>query len=551
MNTPNFSTEKSDSIGYRLALALLVLIAVAKPILIDTLDPDCFWHLRVARDLRQQGIGPIVDDISFNSIREPWTPYSWLAELGMLRVWETAGWRGAVAIHAMMSAAFVLLIAAGCRELQRTLDRRGELNTILATTAACVWSLAYLSFRPATLAIDLLALAAWLILRDRRLMERSRAIWLVVPIGVLLTNVHLTAILLPLWLGALAAGAMWERVRVRFAPTREGASSGPSEMARPVACAFAEESRDASLSQRSTTEANPARAEAFAIELKRRSERYTLLACLCAISYLATPMLPGAMKMLGQLQFQDVMVSTPIIAEMRPFYDGAFGKVSLALVIFTVASCVANRRRIRAGEWFWLLGMVIFLLRLGRFSPLFAIIAAPVAAAWWPRLSDRPLARRPVALALSVVLLIAGLRVVSNFPNVSAPLDPWLNRNVPGDYPIAAAAFVESHVSPRTGHMINEFNWGGYLAWRLGDRYQTFMDGRTQMHSPQFWRDAFLGDAASRQSLVENSDADVAILPKQGSLFGQSLHKLGWSTVWEDEQSEVMVPPTTIVTIDP
>src|SRR4051794_36078328 len=70
------------SIGFALAIALIALFAATKVIVADTLDPDLFWHLKVAEQLQHDGVGPIVDHLSFNSQREPWTPYSWLAELG-------------------------------------------------------------------------------------------------------------------------------------------------------------------------------------------------------------------------------------------------------------------------------------------------------------------------------------------------------------------------------------------------------------------------------------------------------------------------------------
>jgi hypothetical protein len=257
-------------------------------------------------------------------------------------------------------------------------------------------------------------------------------------------------------------------------------------------------------------------------------------------------MLPGVLHMVGQLQTGDVMVSSKIIGEMQPFYDGAFGKVSATLVLFTWGCCFANRHRLRSGEWLWLAGMTVFLFRLGRFAPLFAIVAAPMAAVCWPVMSDRPLRRSAVAWALGLFLGIGGLRVIVNFPTASTPLGSWLNRNEPdaNGYPTGAADFVDAHVTPSSGRMINEFNWGGYLAWRLGDRYQTFMDGRTQMHPPQFWLDAFSGSPAARRSLVENTHADVAILPKRGSCFHDALHDLGWTTAWQDDESEVMVPPS-------
>jgi hypothetical protein len=42
-------------------LALLALAAAAKPVFFDSLDPDLFWHLRVAEQLLRDGVGPIVD----------------------------------------------------------------------------------------------------------------------------------------------------------------------------------------------------------------------------------------------------------------------------------------------------------------------------------------------------------------------------------------------------------------------------------------------------------------------------------------------------------
>src|SRR5579884_1047614 len=96
--------------GFALAACLIILVAAGKPIVFDTLDPDCFWHLRVAGQLHRDGIGPLVDDLSFASIREPWTPYSWLAELAMKGVWDTLGWRGAVVIQGLVQGVFSFLL---------------------------------------------------------------------------------------------------------------------------------------------------------------------------------------------------------------------------------------------------------------------------------------------------------------------------------------------------------------------------------------------------------------------------------------------------------
>ncbi|HZK82669.1 MAG TPA: hypothetical protein VFC46_16410, partial [Humisphaera sp.] len=102
-------------VGFALLVGLVVLVAAGKPILFDTLDPDCFWHLRVAEQLRADGIGPLVDRLSFASIQRPWTPYSWLAELSMDWIWKAGGWRAALVVQSLLQAAFIVFIALACR----------------------------------------------------------------------------------------------------------------------------------------------------------------------------------------------------------------------------------------------------------------------------------------------------------------------------------------------------------------------------------------------------------------------------------------------------
>ena len=504
------SPEKSRPIpwGYVLAIAILVLIAVAKPILMDTFDPDCFWHLRVAEQILKHGVHPLVDELSFASIREPWIPYSWLAELGMLAIWNTGGWKAALGIHAAMNGAYVLLIAGCCRELQMTRmtkvqadEYAGAFNTVFATAAAVLWSLAYLSFRPATFAIVLLALSAWLILRDRRMGEKSGAVWWTIPITALLTNIHLSVIFMPLWFLALAIGAAWEWRRNQKTHNVD--------------------------------------------DLHRRFRRYGILAAGTLCASLATPLLGGMIHVIFFLQTDDVMIKSRVIAEMKPFYEGPWGMASAVLIGLTLVTAFLQRRRLRKGEMVWLLIMLVFLLRLGRFAPLFAIIAAPVGAVVWPRMSDGVLWRKPIAAMMGLVLAMGLWNVLRSFPGPVTTFDTWLNRHAEyaSAYPTRAAEFVADHLDPGNGRLINEFNWGGYLEWRLGDQYKVLMDGRTNLFTKEFWLETSLGDLESRRHALQKYDGDVAIVPHSKDGFGAALRQLGWHVAWSDTHSEVLLPP--------
>jgi hypothetical protein len=510
---PDPATLRRLRIGLLLLVGLLISVAVGKVVLADVIDPDCFWHLRVADQLYSDGIGPLVDRLSFASNPEPWTPYSWLAELVMRGVWHVAGWRGAVAGQALLESALVGLIALACytRITERTpggppwqgKEEYRQLRSGLATAYAMLLSLPYLSFRPATAALVVLAACTVLLVRDRARHERSAAVWLLIPLSAITVNLHLYAVFIPATVFMLLAGAVWERCSTRYLIDRP--------------------------------------------EADRRIGRYALLCGLCAVACLATPMLPGMVTAAMHYQFADPMVSGPVIAEMQPFYHGAAGKIAGVAVLGFVFCLIRRPRRLRAGEWAWLAMGTLLLFRLGRFAPLFAIWSAPMLGCTLPRLSDRMLLRRTTLTALTAVVAMIALRVTLAFP-MREPMDQWLTRlgaGAPG-YPCAAASFVDTTVHPTTGRLINEFNWGGYLEWRLGGQYQVFLDGRTQLFSPDFWQATYLGTPADRQRFLSQVQADAAILPASGSEFHDALTQLGWRTAYRDGQAEVMLPPPTV-----
>src|SRR5262245_10112063 len=133
--------------GLILMIAILALLSAGKAIFYDTLDPDCFWHLRVAAQLQRDGIGPIVDQLSFASIKTPWTPYSWLAELGMKWIWDLGGYRAAVLVQALMMGGFIVFVAMAANELvwRENPDSGNPIAVVLATVFAMYLTLAFLS----------------------------------------------------------------------------------------------------------------------------------------------------------------------------------------------------------------------------------------------------------------------------------------------------------------------------------------------------------------------------------------------------------------------
>ena len=323
---------------------------------------------------------------------------------------------------------------------------------------------------------------------------RSKAVWVAIPLTVLLTNIHLYVVIVPAVFGVVLAGA----IRNRQWPL---------------------------------------------------VGRYGLLTAACGVACLLTPMLKGTIHTAWFYQHADAMVAGPIIAEMRPFLK-APGGIPFGIIIgLLMATAWRNRSRLELADWLWMgLGMVL-LLRLGRFAPLFAMLSMPAFARGLNLFSDRVLGRPALRVALAGVLLIGCVRVGLAFPRTVDGMDQWVNRHGPDapGYPTSAAEFVQANVRPRTGHLINEFTWGGYLSWRFGGQYQVLLDGRTQLYSREFWRSAYLGDEPSRSRWLSQIPADAAVLPVERSVFASILFDQGWTIAYRDQRAQVLLPPAVQV----
>jgi hypothetical protein len=508
--------------GTALLVCLIALAAAGKAVLYDTLDPDTFLHLLAADQLLTDGIGPLVDHQSFASVPQPWTPYSWLAELAMKVIWDAGGYRAAIVVHAVLAAMILALVAAACvAKAPAPDDAWGDplsededagnpvyapptvsrLAALVATAFAAYLSLPYFSFRPVTAVMVILAACLLLLVRDRRVNERSRSVWLVIPLTVLAVNLHLFALAVPVFVGSFFLGAVWER-RGSFEPP-----DWP--------------------------------------EAERRARRYALLLAGTLVACLATPMIQGFPAAFAHMQ-TDPIVTGPVIAEYQPFYRGGMGAVGVILLGVLMLCTFANRSRLRTGDAILLLVTFALLMRMNRFAPVFAVASAPIFAMTLPRFSDRLLASRVVWALTCLVIGVGVWRVGSDFPGRDVPLEHWVNRHGPDTpgYPCEAAAYVEANVRPIAGRLINEYTWGGYLEWRFRDRFQSLLDGRTQCFSSEFWRLTYLSGHEPRRDFLARVKADAAILPVEHSTFHDALAELGWTRAYSDERAEVLIPPT-------
>ena len=136
------------------------------------------------------------------------------------------------------------------------------------------------------------------------------------------------------------------------------------------------------------------------------------------------------------------------------------------LLLAAVGALVVNRRRVRLSEWLLLILFGAAYLSGIRNSPLLAIVAPALIAIYFPWQRVLPAWTDYAAAALllgAIAMPIAGERA-------------FQFRSAEWKYPAGAATFLAEHHI--TGPMLNTYDKGGYLIWRLWPAQKSFIDGR-------------------------------------------------------------------------
>jgi hypothetical protein len=424
-----------------------------------------------------------------------------------------------VFVQALVQAAIVLMLAAVCASTRSTDEETPRYGPAAAATSAGVFlMLPYLSFRPVTFGFLILLVIARLLARG------GRAVWWVVPLTVLYANVHLFVFFVPVMV-LLDHRAVRLRRRFFLPRDREHDINGSG----PFMSRGDENSHEKTRRQR-----RPGPSLAF-----------VAATCFAAV---ATPMLPGLLRSVWNYSTHDAMVTGPVIAEMRGVAHGLASIPNVALLLGMAGGCFFARRPLPIGRVILIAMTAVLSFKIGRFVPLFVIVTAPAVAATLRGISGNAFARPVPRAAMSLVLVLILFKITVGFPTPRTSLDAWLNRHGPDapGYPCAAADFVDRSVRRGTGRIVNEFSWGGYLAWRLGPKDRVLLDGRTQVFPPELWHATYLGTEQDRSRFLATVDADAAVLPAGHSQFRGALISLGWTPVYHDPRAEVLIPPAKL-----
>ena len=171
-----------------------------------------------------------------------------------------------------------------------------------------------------------------------------------------------------------------------------------------------------------------------------------------------------------------------------------------------------------------------------RHMPYFALAATPFIAAgaaelWW---RWRPASRfelpRPVIVGVG-----AGLVAMVAASVATAPFAP--NET---NYPTAA----RETLAGTSGNLLNEYDWGGYLIWRVPER-PVFIDGRLFLFLPDVltqYEEMVFVRPGWRQELERHAIAQVLLRPDRPLVT--ALRDLGWTVVAEGPNALLLQRPS-------
>ena len=106
-------------------------------------------------------------------------------------------------------------------------------------------------------------------------------------------------------------------------------------------------------------------------------------------------------------------------------------------------------------------------------------------------------------------------------------------------FPVTAISYLQAH--PPANPIFNDYDWGGYLIWKLCLESRVFVDGRADLYEEDFLRqyaDTYQLRADWRQALMQWQIKTVIVA--SGSALAVALRTdSGWSMQYDDRNTAI------------
>lgn len=485
-------------IEYILFAAIFWGFASTGPILLNS-DGDLPRHLLVGKLIRDTHTIHLTDIFSYRTTNYPSIPHEWLAQVVLSSIYNLLGLGGVVFLTALIVTTTWAII------YYDTLRRSNSLITALLFTGLGVGaSLIHVLPRPHLFSYIFTAL--WILVLEQIYKDKSKNRWLLLPVLMFVwVNLHGMFVLgIGIWIIYLI-GDLFEN------PSR-------------------------------TWLTNP------------RTKSILAGGALSIVATFLSPSGIGIWKAIASLG------GNAYIKSKIPEYQSANFQIpeTWPFILILLLAIVSFSRSTSKTPWrhvFLITAFAGIALYSSRMLPLFAIVAVPIVA-WsfsgWLK-KDFPNSRFWIIetninkinqSSNGVIWPFIAIFAVALLFKLNIPIDIESKGNVfsPKFFPVEAVTWLDAN--PQSGHVFNEFDWGGYLLLKLWPQYQIFMDGHTHIYGEALTREyeKVITLQDNWQNILDKYQVTWAIV-RTDSRITQALEKNGWQILYQDETAVILHHP--------
>ena len=464
-------------------------------------DPDFWWHLRAGQLILAHGGLLATDPFTYTVASHHWTMHEWLSEV----LYAALQSRGGLSLIVLVLS-IVTWLGLLCLLLRAVLRRPNAFALGLGLLLAAVAG--YPIWGPRVQMITFFLSALTLLAVERHLLRGGRAIWLLVPLFVLWSNLHSGFII---GLGFIALILIAE-VAGGWLHWRDGAPSG-----------------------------------------RVRTLFYVLLAC-TAVSMI-NPNGPAILAYAFLTQGSGAQQTLILEWHSPDFHDWVV--LPFGILLITLIALIAVNRRLRARDAALVAVTAALPMQSVRHIAIFVAATTPVwidqTSMLLQKMRTRSAARRPQRPSLqfrvfTFSVLMGALVIVY----ASIRLLPAM-RVVPNslayarEYPVCAARWLAQ--APEPLKIFNQYGEGGYLADALssrGDKVYIFGDAAL-MGDPLLYTYAGVTSVQPGwDSTIRESGTDIVLFDTATPLANVMEASTRWVKVYEDPLSVAFVPSNRV-----
>ncbi len=210
----------------------------------------------------------------------------------------------------------------------------------------------------------------------------------------------------------------------------------------------------------------------------------------------------------------------------------------LLIVLATFATLSFSRIPVRPRDLLLLLVSLYAGLVSIRLMPFFILIAVPIISGRlgvWPKTAAN---LRRLSPAFGAYLNVAILIAMAVF--ASAHIARVIQRQPQAEadqFPLRAVSFLQTH--PPSAPIFNDYDWGGYLIWKLSPAIPVFIDGRADVYGTQLFHE--FADAYQLkgpwQQILQHWHVETVIVPPDSALATGLDNTPAWIVSYRDSQA--------------